>query len=93
MTEQRSPATSKRYTLSQICRVWGLARSSFYERLKRVAGSVTRRGPRGAGSDEELISVIKTLLSAGVFLERATVRYGLDCAFKASKQRKSVCVA
>ena len=68
MTEQLSPATSKRYTLSRICRVWGLSRSSFCERLKRVAGSVTRRGPRGAGSDEELISAIKTLLSAGCFV-------------------------
>ena len=68
MTELRSPATSKRYTLSQICRVWGLASSSYYERLKRIAGSVTRRGPRGAGSDEELISAIKTLLSAGGFV-------------------------
>ena len=68
MTEQRSPATSKRYTLSQICRVWRIARSSVYAKRSCLEKIPKRRGPLGAGSDEELTSKIKTLLSGTGFV-------------------------
>ena len=68
MIEQRSPATSKRYTLSHICRVWRIARSSIYAKRSRLEKPAKRRGPLGAGSDEELISKIKTLLSETSFV-------------------------
>jgi hypothetical protein len=60
MTELRSPATNKRYTLTQICRVWRLTRSRFYAAHKIKP---KRRGPQGAGSDELLIDKIKEAIT------------------------------
>ena len=60
MHERRSLATSKPYTLTQLSRVWRFARSSFYESKKRLKKNILRRrGPSGAGSDEDLIKKIK----------------------------------
>ena len=69
MIERRSPATSKPYTLTQLSRVWRFARSSFYESKQRFKQNITqrRRGPLGAGSDEELIKEIKQVLDSSDF--------------------------
>jgi putative transposase len=64
MTELRSPATNKRYTLTQICRVWRLTRSRFYAAHKIKP---KRRGPQGAGSDELLIDKIKEAITQSEF--------------------------
>jgi hypothetical protein len=69
MTELRAPATGKYYRLSQICRVWRLPRSQYYAQKKRALENPTasespkRRGPLGAGSDAELSSSLRELIS------------------------------
>ena len=70
MIERRSPATSKHYTLNQLTRVWRFACSSFYESKKRLKENILqrRRGPLGAGSDEDLIKEIKLVLDSSDFI-------------------------
>ena len=64
MAEAISPTTGRRYGVERVCRVWGLARSSFYaarsagaeERPQRTPG---RRGPKPAISDADLFAAIR----------------------------------
>ncbi len=59
-----SPTTGRRYGVARVCRVWGVARSSFYaaraavaeERPQRPGG---RRGPKPAISDADLLAAIR----------------------------------
>jgi len=88
MTALPSPATSQRYTLSQICRVWRIARSSLYAGLQRVLKPSSRRGPQGAGSDEELTSEIKTLLSEAQFVGEGYRKVWARLRFKGVKTAK-----
>ena len=50
-----SPATGQRYGVGRVCRVWGVARSSFYAARRAVtepaAASSARRGPKPAVDD------------------------------------------
>ena len=90
MTEQRSPATSKPYTLSQICRVWCFARSTFYElkRRSKTAQPSGRRGPLGAGTDEVLIRDIKRTLSASEFVGEGYRKVWARLRFKGIRTSK-----
>jgi putative transposase len=59
MAETTSPSTGHRYGVARVCRVWEVARSSFY--AAREAATVpaersTRRGPQPAVSDEALLA-------------------------------------
>jgi putative transposase len=63
-----SPTTGRRYGVERVCRVWGVARSSFYaaraagaeERPRRTPG---RRGPKPAISDADLLAGIRADLA------------------------------
>jgi putative transposase len=69
MADTTSPATGRRYGAARVCRVWEVARSSFY--AVRQAGaddagarpSPARRGPRPAISDQDLLTAIRTDLA------------------------------
>ncbi len=70
MSNQLSPATNLPYRIAQICRVWGVARSTFYKhfsRLKAVAEPGRRRGPLGPCSDDDLVQRIREVLCASPF--------------------------
>jgi len=64
MAEAISPTTGRRYGVARVCRVWGVARASFYaarsagaeERPRRPGG---RRGPKPAISDADLLAAIR----------------------------------
>jgi hypothetical protein len=69
MAEAISPATGCRYGVTRVCRVWEVARSSFY--ATRLAGadsarpvpSPARRGPKPAISDADLLAAIRADLA------------------------------
>jgi len=70
MAGTTSPATGHRYGVARVCRVWEVARSSFY--AVRQAGaaddagarsSPVRRGPKPAVSDADLLAAIRADLA------------------------------
>ena len=71
MSQLTSPATTKRYSTSRICRVWKLSRSNVYSFRTRQDGSDRpenrRRGPLGPCSDTELVEQIVAVLKASPF--------------------------
>ncbi len=71
MSQTRSPSTQQVYGLARVCRVWEVARSTVYATKGRAAGPATapgRRGPKPQWSDETLLSEIRAVLAAAVFL-------------------------
>ncbi|MBV8614195.1 MAG: IS3 family transposase [Acetobacteraceae bacterium] len=69
MAEATSPATGRRYGVARACRVWEVARSSFYatrhagaEDTGATAGPA-RRGPKPAVSDQDLLTAIQADLA------------------------------
>ncbi len=68
-----SPATGHRYGLARVCRTWDLPRSTVYSRrLQRTIPieqrpEPKRRGPLGAGSDEDLVGHIRRILAESPF--------------------------
>ncbi len=73
MSRSASPGTGRRYGLQRVCRVFGLARSTAYYLKARDAipperrPAPKKRGPVGAGTDEELVGHIRTVLAEGPF--------------------------
>jgi putative transposase len=73
LARSASPGTGKPYGLQRVCRVFGLARSTAYYLKARDAIPPERRpvpkkrGPVGAGTDEELVGHIRTVLAEGPF--------------------------
>jgi putative transposase len=69
MAEAPSPATGRRYGAARACRVWEVARSSFYaarqaeEDGTRPEPSPARRGPGPAVSDEALLAAVRADLA------------------------------
>jgi len=61
-----SPATGKRYTVSMVCQVHGVARSTLYARKARAAGRgvgvAAKRGPKTLLSDDELVGLIREVI-------------------------------
>jgi putative transposase len=69
MREAISPKTKRRYPFTMICRAYQMARSSGYGagiRQEAVA-SASRRGPKVKTSDEELLAMIREVLSGESF--------------------------
>lgn len=66
MSRVTSPSELRVYGLARVCRLWGLARSSVYaarEQGRRPDDWKQRkRGPIGAGTDEQLLSEIRRTL-------------------------------
>ena len=71
MSEICSPSTGRRYSIKRVCAVWQIPRSTVHSQLRR--SSVTdlpvprKRGPVGAASDEELVSLIRKEIDASPF--------------------------
>ena len=69
MAEATSPATGRRYGVARVCRVWEVARSSFYAARRTApdrsgaAARAARRGPKPAVSDADLLAAIRADLA------------------------------
>jgi putative transposase len=69
MAEAISPATGRRYGIARVCRVWEVARSSFYAAHRQEAEAATavvasaRRGPKPTVSDQALLAAIRADLA------------------------------
>ena len=68
MAEAISPTTGRRYGVERVCRVWGVARSSFYAASSAGAGGRAqrtpgRRGPKPAVCDADLLAAIRADLA------------------------------
>ncbi len=71
MSAAISPATGRAYGVERVCRVWKLARSSYYSQLGEAAPEMVRagrRGPKPKVSDEELLRLIREDLAASPFV-------------------------
>jgi transposase InsO family protein len=69
MSQACSISVRRAYGLQRLCRVWEQSRSTVYARRSRSerSASLRRRGPLGAGSDEELVSQMRRVLEASPF--------------------------
>lgn len=70
MAEAISPVTGRAYGVARVCRVWEVARSSFYAARQGEAGggiegaaNTARRGPKPAISDQDLLAAIRADLA------------------------------
>jgi transposase InsO family protein len=67
MAEATSPATGRSYGVARVCRVWEVARSSFYAAgqagADRSRSTPTRRGPKPTLSDQDLLAAIRADLA------------------------------
>jgi putative transposase len=69
MTLETSLSANRRYTVSEVCRVWRVAKSTYYTSWKeRGVEPVVRRGPPGPCSDEQLAERIRVVLAASPFI-------------------------
>ena len=61
MSRACSISVRRAYGLQRVCRVWGQTRSTVYARRSSASRTAPpcRRGPVGAGSDEELVSYVR----------------------------------
>ena len=68
-----SPTTGRPYGMQRVCRIFGIARSTAYSLKAREAVPVDqrpvprKRGPVGAGTDEELVGHIHRVLAESPF--------------------------
>ena len=64
-----SPSTRRRYPLTMLCQVWRVARSSVYATAAPHEGAtaVSKRGPKTAVSDPDLVAAIRRVLSETPF--------------------------
>jgi putative transposase len=67
MSQATSPSTGKPYGLARVCRVWDVARSTFYWQRHASSGPGARRGPVGPCADDELVAHIRRVLAASPF--------------------------
>ncbi len=69
MSRAYSISVRRAYGLQRVCRVWEQPRSTVYARRSTARRSVAlrRRGPRGACSDEALVSHMHRVLGASPF--------------------------
>ena len=68
MSEIRSSSTGRRYSIKRVCAVWQTPRSTVHSQLRR--SSLTdlpvprKRGPVGAASDDELVSLTRKAIES-----------------------------
>jgi putative transposase len=69
MSRACSISVRRAYGLQRVCRVWGQTRSTVYARRSSASRTALpcRRGPVGAGNDEELVSHVRRVLEASPF--------------------------
>ena len=63
MAAATSPATGQAYGVKQVCAIWGVARSSFYDARRQQGrpqqSPAGQRGPKPRHSDEDLLAAIR----------------------------------
>ena len=66
-----SASTGRRYPLTMVCEVYGVARSTVNARLRRMREpSITpprKRGPKTRWSDDEVLEAIRKVLEESPF--------------------------
>ena len=71
MIHTTSPSVQRRYSLATVCRVWGVSRATFYRQRGATAANETRppsrRGPRGAATDADLLDAIREVIETSPF--------------------------
>jgi putative transposase len=70
MSHATSPSTEQRYGVVRVTHAWEMARSSFYDQLRRAAQperALRRRGPKTEWSDAALLEKIRAVLAASPF--------------------------
>ncbi len=71
MSEVRSSSTGRRYSIKRVCVVWQIPRSTVHNQLRRSSLAdlplPRKRGPVGAATDEELVSLIRQVIDASPF--------------------------
>lgn len=71
MSEIRSSSTGRSYSIKRVCAVWQIPRSTVHSQLRRSSATdlpvPRKRGPVGAASDEELVSLIRKEIDASPF--------------------------
>ena len=70
MSEEKSPATGRRYSVARTCKVWRVPRSTVNASLARqgaVRPPARRRGPTGPCLDDELVERIRGVIEASPF--------------------------
>jgi hypothetical protein len=69
MSRRRSPIVGKRYPLRTVCEVWRVPRSSVYAltTVPIAAPAATKRGPKTAQSDSEIVALIREILATSPF--------------------------
>jgi transposase InsO family protein len=85
MSAAISPSTGRPYGIQRVCRVWAVARSSFYFAVNQdaAAQSTARRGPVPPIDEPSLLAAIQADLAASPFQGEghrkvwARLRYGL----------------
>jgi hypothetical protein len=85
MSAAISPSTGRSYGVQRVCRVWAVARSSFYSTAHRAAPNTSsaRRGPVPPVEDASRLAAIQADLAASPFQGEghrkvwARLRYGL----------------
>ena len=71
MSEVHSPSTGRCYSIKRVCAVWQMPRSTVHSQLHRSSltdlPAPRKRGPVGAATDEELVSLIRQVIDASPF--------------------------
>lgn len=68
MSRAASPSTGRIYGLARVCRIWNMAKSTYYWQKKNVTQTSKKRpGPRGPCHDPQLVEHIKSVLSSSPF--------------------------
>ena len=70
MSATISPATGKAYGVQRVCCAWEMPRSSFYDRVARMAVPLVllKRGPKTMLTDDEVLALIRTDLATSSFI-------------------------
>ena len=70
-----SPSVQRRYPLATVCRLLGVSRATLYRQRLAAANEPrppARRGPRGAGSDADLLAAIREVIEGSPFTGEAS---------------------
>ena len=69
MSRARSASTGRTYGLARVLKAWGLPRSTFYERRRRLLcpRPSARRGPKTRYNDEDLLAEIRRTIQESPF--------------------------
>ena len=70
MSQSSSPSCQLPYGLTLVSQAWKASRATLYRQRRasqRKAAPPSRRGPKGAGSDAELLEMIRETLPASPF--------------------------